>query len=127
MNEQGRMLPGIDLADIHGQDKFNFQHAAIRAEDSNAGWIGPFAAISNSTDPAFTASAGPRWKAGCGTRTTPIRACGAFSVGSAFLRDGYAAALWAMEKHLRRTNEAVSQRFARCAKTWAGNSDCSAA
>ena len=27
------------------------------------------------------------------------------------LRDGYAGALWAMEKHMRRTNEAVSEKI----------------
>ena len=34
MNEQGRMLDSIDLADIHGQFKFNFKHAAISRDDS---------------------------------------------------------------------------------------------
>jgi radical SAM superfamily enzyme YgiQ (UPF0313 family) len=33
MSEQGRLLD-VDLADIHGQYKFNFQHAAISREDS---------------------------------------------------------------------------------------------
>ncbi len=28
------MLDGIDLADIHGQFKFNFEHAAISRDDS---------------------------------------------------------------------------------------------
>ena len=34
MEQEGRMLDGIDLADIHGQFKFNFEHAAISREDS---------------------------------------------------------------------------------------------
>src|ERR1035441_3987082 len=34
MQDQHRMLGGVDLADIHGQDKFNFQHAAISREQS---------------------------------------------------------------------------------------------
>jgi radical SAM superfamily enzyme YgiQ (UPF0313 family) len=34
MKEQGRMLEGIDPADIHGQFKFNFKHAAISREES---------------------------------------------------------------------------------------------
>ncbi len=34
MSEQGRMLSDVDLADIHGQFKFNFQHAAISRDDS---------------------------------------------------------------------------------------------
>jgi len=34
MSEKGRMLEGIDLADIHGQYRFNFRHAAISRDDS---------------------------------------------------------------------------------------------
>ena len=33
MSQQKKLLD-VDLADIHGQDKFNFQHAAISREDS---------------------------------------------------------------------------------------------
>ena len=33
MEEQGRLLD-VDLADIHGQDAFNFRHAAISREES---------------------------------------------------------------------------------------------
>jgi radical SAM superfamily enzyme YgiQ (UPF0313 family) len=38
MLSQGRMLEGIDVADMHGQDKFNFRHAAISREDSKR-WL----------------------------------------------------------------------------------------
>jgi radical SAM superfamily enzyme YgiQ (UPF0313 family) len=34
MLAEGRMLPGVDLADIHGQFKFNFRHAAISRDES---------------------------------------------------------------------------------------------
>ena len=34
MSEQGRMLTRCGLADIHGQHKFNFKHAAISRDDS---------------------------------------------------------------------------------------------
>ena len=34
VSEEGRMLEGVDLADIHGQFKFNFRHAAISREQS---------------------------------------------------------------------------------------------
>ena len=34
MSEQGRMLDDVDLADVHGQFKFNFRHGAISREDS---------------------------------------------------------------------------------------------
>ena len=36
MKEQGRMLPGVNLADIHGQHEFNFAHAAISREGFQA-------------------------------------------------------------------------------------------
>ena len=64
MKEQGRMLPGVNLADIHGQHEFNFEHAALPAKTPRSGWITRSAAISNATVPAFTASAAPRSKAG---------------------------------------------------------------
>src|SRR6185437_2501033 len=34
MLEQGRLLPDVDLADIHGQDRFNFRHEAISRDAS---------------------------------------------------------------------------------------------
>ncbi len=34
MLEEGRMLRGVDFADVHGQFKFNFKHAAMSREDS---------------------------------------------------------------------------------------------
>ena len=34
MQAEGRILDGVDLADIHGQDRFNFQHAAISRDES---------------------------------------------------------------------------------------------
>jgi hypothetical protein len=38
MTEEGRMLDGVNLADIHGQHQFNFRHAAISREDSKR-WL----------------------------------------------------------------------------------------
>lgn len=34
MSDEGRMLSGVDYADVHGQFKFNFKHTAISREDS---------------------------------------------------------------------------------------------
>ena len=34
MADQGRLLTDVDLADIHGQFKFNFRHTAISRDDS---------------------------------------------------------------------------------------------
>ncbi len=38
MAAQGRLLDGIDVADMHGQDKFNFVHSAITRDDSKR-WL----------------------------------------------------------------------------------------
>ena len=38
MLAQNRMLPDIDVADMHGQDKFNFRHTAIPRDDSKR-WL----------------------------------------------------------------------------------------
>jgi len=73
MQEQGRMLEGVDLADIHGQDRFNFKHAAISREDSKRFLDWAFRRDFERNGPASTASAAPRWKAGCVTRTIPTR------------------------------------------------------
>ncbi|MGE5323195.1 MAG: B12-binding domain-containing radical SAM protein, partial [Actinomycetota bacterium] len=36
MAEQGRLLTEVDLADVHGQYKFNFRHGAISRDDSKS-------------------------------------------------------------------------------------------
>jgi hypothetical protein len=112
MNAQGRMLPGIDLADIHGQDRFNFEHAAISREDSKHWLDWAFRRDFELNGPSIyricrtTLEGWMRYKNDPDPR---VRA--RFQWEARSLRDGYAAALWAMEKHLRRTNEAVSERI----------------
>lgn len=36
------LLTDVDLADAHGQYKFNFRHSAISRDDSRLSWIGAF-------------------------------------------------------------------------------------
>lgn len=38
MVSEGRLLADVNLAGVHGQDKFNFRHAAISREDSKR-WL----------------------------------------------------------------------------------------
>ena len=82
MTEQGRMLDGVNLADIHGQDRFNFEHAAISREQSKtpAGWGLP-ARFRTQRSQHLSHLSAPRSKAGCATRTTPTRACAPVSPG----------------------------------------------
>jgi len=111
MQDAGRMLEDVDLADIHGQDKFNFRHAAISREDSKRFLDWAFRRDFERNGPSIyricrtTFEGWQRYKNDADAR---VRA--RFARESRALRDGYAAALWAMEKHLRSTNLEVSER-----------------
>ena len=112
MTREGRMLDGVDLADIHGQHQFNFQHAAISREESKKFLDGAFRRDFERNGPSIyricrtTLNGWLRYKNDPDSR---VRARFAWEARS--LKDGYAAALWAMEKHLRATNPAVSARI----------------
>jgi radical SAM superfamily enzyme YgiQ (UPF0313 family) len=112
MTEQGRMLENVDLADIHGQDQFNFKHAAISREDSKRWLDWAFRRDFELNGPSIyricrtTLEGWLRYKNDPDAR---VRARFAFEARS--LRDGYAAALWAMERHLRGANAAVSEKI----------------
>jgi hypothetical protein len=112
MSEQGRMLPDIDLADIHGQDQFNFQHAAISREDSKRWLDWAFRRDFELNGPSIYRICRTTLEGWLRYKNDPDpRVRARFQWEARSLRDGYAAALWAMEKHLRRTNEAVSERI----------------
>ena len=111
MTREGRMLDGVDLADIHGQHEFNFRHAAISREDSKKFLDGAFRRDFERNGPSIyricrtTLNGWLRYKNDADPR---VRARFAWEARS--LKDGYASALWAMEKHLRRSNPAISAR-----------------
>jgi len=112
MSEQQRMLEGVDLADIHGQHQFNFRHAAISREDSKRFLDHAFRRDFERNGPSIyricrTTLAG--WRRYKNDPDPRVRA--RFEWEARALRDGYAAALWAMEKHLGRTNAAVAARI----------------
>jgi radical SAM superfamily enzyme YgiQ (UPF0313 family) len=112
MTEEGRMLDGVDLADIHGQDRFNFQHAAISREESNHWLNWAFRRDYERNGPSIyricrtTMEGWLRYKNDADPR---VRARYAWEARS--LSGGYAAALWAMERHLRGVNAAVSEKI----------------
>jgi hypothetical protein len=112
MTEQGRMLDGVNLADIHGQDQFNFRHAAISREDSKKFLDEAFRRDFERNGPSIyricrtTLDGWLRYK-----NDPDLRVRARFAWEARSLKDGYAAALWAMEKHLRTTNPAVSEKI----------------
>ncbi|MFZ0312206.1 MAG: radical SAM protein [Candidatus Korobacteraceae bacterium] len=112
MQDEGRMLDGIDLADIHGQFKFNFEHAAISRDDSKRllDWAFRFDFERNGPslfricDTIFQG-----WKKYHNHPDRRVRQRVANE--AAKLRTTYDAALWAMEKRLKKTNLSVSIRI----------------
>jgi radical SAM superfamily enzyme YgiQ (UPF0313 family) len=112
MTAQGRMLDGVDLADIHGQDRFNFRHAAISREDSKSLLDWAFRRDFERNGPSIYRIVRTTFEGWLRYKNDPdprVRARFAFEARS--LKDGYAAALWAMEKHLRGANAAVAEKI----------------
>ena len=111
MQEQGRMLD-VDLADIHGQFKFNFAHAAISREQSKSFLDWAFRRDFERNGPSIfrivqtTLQGWMRYKDHPDQR---VRA--RFEWEARNLRNTYNAALWAMEHRLRNTNADVSLRI----------------
>jgi hypothetical protein len=112
MTEQGRMLDGVNLADIHGQHAFNFRHAAISREDSKRFLDEAFRRDFERNGPSIyricrtTLNGWLRYK-----NDPDLRVRARFAWESRSLKDGYAAALWAMEKHLGASNPAISEKI----------------
>ncbi len=111
MNNEGRLLD-VDLADIHGQYKFNFEHPAIPREESKKilDWAFHLDFIRNG--PSLyriwrtTLEGWKRYK----DHPEP-RVRDRFHWEARQLRGAAAACLWAMEKRFRSTNEQVHARI----------------
>jgi radical SAM superfamily enzyme YgiQ (UPF0313 family) len=110
IKEEGRLLD-VDLADIHGQYKFNFEHPAITPEQSKSFLDWAFQRDFERNGPSLyrivrTTLQG--WKRYHNHPDARVRERFRFEVRN--LKNTYAAALWAMERQLRDTNEAVASR-----------------
>lgn len=110
--EQQQRLIDVDLADIHGQHKFNFQHAAISREASNHFLEAAFRRDFERNGPSLyricrtTLQGWMRYKNDPDPR---IRERFQWEVRS--IRTAYSGLLWAMERELERTNQAVSRQI----------------
>ena len=112
MQEEGRMLDGIDLADIHGQFKFNFQHAAISRDDSQRFLDWAFRFDLERNGPSLYRICETIFQGWKRYKDHPdLRVRQRMAEEAAKLRTTYDAALWAMEKRLKRSNAAVSARI----------------
>jgi len=101
MEASGRMLPNIDLADIHGQYKFNFRHEHIE-RDASKNWLDyAFQRDFEVNGPSLfrmmrTMFEG--WRRYGRDADPRVRARVAQDARK--LQFGYGAALWAMERYL---------------------------
>jgi len=113
MQAEGRLLEGVDPADIHGQFRFNFAHAAISRDQSGAFLDRAFRRDFEVNGPSLfrlMASMFTGWRR---YRDDPDPRVRARVRGEAKqLASGHGAALWAMEQYLRESNRVVSDRIA---------------
>jgi len=112
MVDEGRLLTDVDLADIHGQYKFNFQHRAISRDDSKRFLDWAFWRDFERNGPSLyrlcqTMLQGwRRYKDYPDPRVRERFAREAKKLGSA-----YNAALWVMEREFKTINQNVSERI----------------
>lgn len=111
MREQDRLLSDVNLADIHGQDRFNFEHAAISREESSRFLEAAFVRDFERNGPSLyricrTTLAG--WKRYKNDADARVRARFEWEIRS--LKLAYSGLLWAMERQMRGVNESVSRK-----------------
>jgi pyruvate-formate lyase-activating enzyme len=112
MSEQGKMLEGIDPADIHGQDKFNFQHAAISRDDSKRFLDWAFWRDFERNGPSLYRMCQTMLQGWQKYRDYPdLRVRERFERENVKLRTAYSAALWAAEHYFRKVNREVSEQI----------------
>ena len=103
------MLEDVNLADIHGQDKFNFRHAAISREDSKRWLDWAFRRDFQRNGPSLYRVCRTTFEGWKRYRNHPDpRIRGRFEWEARSLGSAYGAILWAMERRLKKSNPAAS-------------------
>ena len=109
MAEQDRLLKDVDLADIHGQYKFNFRHAAISRDDSKKFLDWAFRRDFERNGPSLYRMCRTMLQGWQRYKDSPEgRVRERFVRQAKKLKSTYSAALWAMEREFRKVNEGVS-------------------
>lgn len=109
MRDKGLLLDDVNLADIHGQDRFNFRHAAISIEESSRFLNAAFQRDFERNGPSLYRVCRTLFDGWRRYRNDPdarVRARFAREVWP--LRSVYSGLLWAMERQFRATNAAVA-------------------
>jgi radical SAM superfamily enzyme YgiQ (UPF0313 family) len=112
MLDEGRMLRDVDYADVHGQFKFNFKHAAISRDDSKRFLDWAFWRDFELNGPSLyrisrTLLAG--WKRYKDWPDARVRERFVREMGR--LSGIYSAALWAMERQFKKVDSQVSEQI----------------
>ena len=112
MSEEGRLLGDVDYADVHGQFKFNFKHAAISRDDSKRFLDWAFWRDFELNGPSLyrisrTLMAG--WKRYKDWPDARVRE--RFAGEMRRLSGVYSSALWAMERQFRKVDRNVSEQI----------------
>ncbi len=111
IQDEGRLLD-VDLADIHGQHKFNFEHAAISRDESKKFLDWAFQRDFERNGPSLYRIARTTFQGWMRYRNHPdprVRQRFEWEVRS--LKNVYVAALWAMERRFKQTNDAVADKI----------------
>ena len=112
VESEGRLVPGVDLADIHGQFKFNFHHSAISRDDSRTFLDRAFRRDFEVNGPSLyrlMRNMLTGWRRY--GHDADLRVRSRVEGEARQLRSGHGAVLWAMEKYLRSSNPAISERI----------------
>ena len=113
MAEQGRMLD-VDLADIHGQFKFNFRHAAISRDDSKRFLDRAFRRDFEQNGPSLYRMCQTIYQGWQRYKDYPDpRVRERFAREMKKASTAYNAALWVMEREFRKVNRGVSEQIQR--------------
>jgi len=111
MEAEGRLLD-VNLADIHGQHKFNFEHGAISRDESKEYLDEAFQRDFELNGPSLFRICRTTLEGWRRHRNHPDeRVRERFARDFATLRSSWTGILWAMERQLRASNQTVSRRI----------------
>jgi radical SAM superfamily enzyme YgiQ (UPF0313 family) len=112
MAGEGRLLKNVDFADIHGQDRFNFQHGAISRDDSKRFLDLAFRRDFERNGPSLYRMCQTIFQGWQRYKEYPDpRVRERFQRQARKLSGAYSAALWVMEREFKKVNQDVSARM----------------
>lgn len=110
MENEGTLID-VDFADVHGQWKFNWKHPFITADDSKKFLDRAFGRDLELNGPSLYRICRTTLEGIRKYRFHPdLRVRERFEREARALQTSYSALLWAMEHHMKKTNESVAER-----------------